>query len=62
MEPLKTFVLNGDDFKEANEERDMDYSGDQWRGTCYIYWGRIKEDFCCNICWSHGMHGDIAAT
>ena len=29
---MKTFVLNGDDFEEANEARDVGYSGgSQWR-------------------------------
>ena len=27
VEPVKTFVLGGDDFEEANEARDMGYSG-----------------------------------
>ena len=26
VEPLKLFVLDGDDFEEANEARDMGYS------------------------------------
>ena len=38
MEPLKTFVLDRDDFEEANEALDTRYSeGGQWRGTSHIY-------------------------
>ena len=22
----------------------------------------VKDDFCCNVCWSRGIHGDVAAT
>ena len=36
VEPVKTFVINGDDFEEANEARDVGYSGgDQWRSICH---------------------------
>ena len=43
VEPVSTFVLDRDDFLEANKVCDTGYrGGSQWRGT-------FKEDFCCNI-------------
>ena len=36
VEPVKTFVIDGDDFKEANKAHDVGYNGgDQWRRTCH---------------------------
>ena len=44
MEPLNTFVLDGDDFEEANKARDVGYSrGGQWRGTYLPHFTEVMK-------------------
>ena len=51
VEPLKLFVLNGDDFEVANEVCDMGCSGGgHWRGTCHIYWRGILTPKSPSVC------------